>query len=127
MINRQMKCVRRSLVIGASALAIGIGSPALAQDVAEEDDANDGTIGEIVVTAQFREQALQDTPLAITAIDAALLDSRNQTDLSQIAAQAPNATLTQRTPASIRRRVSNRCCGLWGAPPKLGSVFWISP
>lgn len=95
MINRQMKCVRRSLVIGASALAIGIGSPALAQDVAEEDDVTDGTIGEIVVTAQFREQALQDTPLAITAIDAALLDSRNQTDLSQIAAQAPNVTLTE--------------------------------
>ncbi|MES2301508.1 MAG: TonB-dependent receptor, partial [Pseudomonadota bacterium] len=53
------------------------------------------TTGEIVVTAQFREQRLQDTPLSITAVDAALLSSRNQTDISQIAAQAPNVQLTQ--------------------------------
>ena len=48
---------------------------------------------EIVVTAQFREQKLQDTPLSITAVDATLLESRNQTDLSQVARQAPNVTL----------------------------------
>ena len=62
--------------------------PANAQDTSTED-----TTGDIVVTAQFREQKLQDTPLSITAVDAALLESRNQTDLSQIARQAPNVTL----------------------------------
>ncbi|MFN3456960.1 MAG: TonB-dependent receptor, partial [Novosphingobium sp.] len=45
------------------------------------------------VTAQFREQRLQDTPLSITAVDAGLLASRNQTDIAQIAQQAPNVTL----------------------------------
>ena len=45
------------------------------------------------MTAQFREQKLQDTPLSITAVDSGLLESRNQTDLSQIARQAPNVTL----------------------------------
>jgi iron complex outermembrane receptor protein len=50
---------------------------------------------DIIVTAQFRNQKLQDTPLAITAIDSKLLTSRNQTDISQIAAQAPNVQLTQ--------------------------------
>jgi iron complex outermembrane receptor protein len=42
---------------------------------------------------------LQDTPLAITAIDADLLQSRSQTDLVQITNQAPNVTLTQATGA----------------------------
>ena len=48
---------------------------------------------EIVVTAQFREQNLQDTPLAITAVSAAMLEARSQTDLSQVARQAPNVSL----------------------------------
>ncbi len=48
---------------------------------------------DIVVTAQFREQRLQDTPLAITAINAAGLAARGQTSIYQIAAQAPNVTL----------------------------------
>ncbi|MCJ2181813.1 TonB-dependent receptor [Novosphingobium sp. 1949] len=56
---------------------------------------SDDTMREIIVTAQFRSQKLQDTPLAITAVDSALLEARNQTDISQIAAQAPNVQMTQ--------------------------------
>ncbi len=48
---------------------------------------------EIVVTAQFRSQKLQDTPLAITAVNAAMLEARGQTSIYQVAAQAPNVTL----------------------------------
>jgi iron complex outermembrane receptor protein len=91
----------RLLAAGSAlALALGQAAPALAQaapqgqpqDAAQTADDNGG-IREIVVTAQFRSQKLQDTPLSITAIDANLLASRNQTDLSQIAAQAPNVVL----------------------------------
>ncbi len=49
--------------------------------------------GDIVVTAQFRNQRLQDTPLAITAVDAALLEARNQDDIADVARQAPSVTL----------------------------------
>ncbi|MEI6641796.1 MAG: TonB-dependent receptor [Novosphingobium sp.] len=89
----------RLLVAGsAAALALGLAVPAFAQAAPQaqpaDEAANDtGGIKEIVVTAQFRSQKLQDTPLSITAVDASLLASRNQTDLSQIAAQAPNVTL----------------------------------
>jgi iron complex outermembrane receptor protein len=77
-------------VLAASAAACALSAaPAFAQQAADEESGN----AEIVVTAQFREQNLQDTPLSITAVDSALLESRNQTDLSQIAAQAPNVTL----------------------------------
>jgi iron complex outermembrane recepter protein len=81
---------RFGLVAGASAIAMSLATPAFAQDKpADEVDATK----DIVVTAQFREQKLQDTPLSITAVDSALLESRNQTDISQIAKQAPNVTL----------------------------------
>src|SRR5271170_5414357 len=48
---------------------------------------------EVVVTAQFRNESVQQTPLAITAINAQMLEDRNQTHLSQIAAQVPSTTL----------------------------------
>ncbi|HWU04444.1 MAG TPA: TonB-dependent receptor [Novosphingobium sp.] len=82
---------RMTWAAGAGALAIALASPAMADDQKPADDA---TNKEIVVTAQFRAQKLQDTPLSITAVNSALLASRNQTDLSQIAGQAPNVQLT---------------------------------
>ena len=82
--------VRFGLAASASAMALSLAAPAFAQD-ATEDAPESGR--EIVVTAQFREQKLQDTPLSITAVDSQLLESRNQTDISKIAAQAPNVTL----------------------------------
>jgi iron complex outermembrane receptor protein len=83
--------LRAGLAVSASAIALGIAAPAFAQ--ATDTETTDEAGRDIVVTAQFRSQNLQDTPLSITAVDATLLESRNQTDLSQIAAQAPNVTL----------------------------------
>ncbi len=54
--------------------------------------ANDA-LEEVIVTAQFREQNLQETPLAITAITGDMLERRSQTDISEVARQAPNVTL----------------------------------
>jgi iron complex outermembrane receptor protein len=78
------------LATGISLLAICAAAPALAQEdepAAEEENAD------IVVTAQFREQNLQDTPLAITAVNAAMLQARSQTNIAQVANQAPSVTL----------------------------------
>lgn len=75
----------------ASSIAIlaGMSAPVYAQD--NEDSGARNT--EIIVTAQFREAKLQDTPIAITAVNAEMLEARGQTDISQVAAQAPNVTL----------------------------------
>jgi iron complex outermembrane recepter protein len=51
------------------------------------------TLEEIVVTAEFREKTLQNTPLAITAVNADTLEMRNQTNLAEISMQAPNVSL----------------------------------
>src|SRR5690554_7804293 len=69
-------------------------TPALAQDAeAPEAPAEEAAPNEIVVTAQFRAQNLQDTPLAITAVNAEMLEARSQTNIAQVAAQAPSVTL----------------------------------
>ncbi len=85
--------LRDGIVASASVLALCAGAPAFAQD---DDTSNDTSVGRtITVTAQFREQALQDTPLAITAVDSALLEARSQDDIKAVAQQAPSVTLRE--------------------------------
>ncbi|WP_404710471.1 TonB-dependent receptor [Sphingomonas sp. MMS24-J13] len=49
---------------------------------------------DIVVTAQFRGQRLQDTPLAITAVNASTLEARSQTSVVDLGGYSPNVNLT---------------------------------
>ncbi|RKF20820.1 TonB-dependent receptor [Altericroceibacterium spongiae] len=92
----------RALILGASSFAL-LSTPAFAQDSGQatenssDQPAGTGSYrpGEIVVTAQFREQKLQDTPLAITAVDSALLEARSQDDVQAVAQQAPSVTLRE--------------------------------
>jgi iron complex outermembrane receptor protein len=56
-------------------------------------DETDSGIEEVVVTAQFRRQNLQETPIAITAMTGGMLESRSQTNISEVANQAPSVTL----------------------------------
>ncbi|WP_321390723.1 TonB-dependent receptor [Emcibacter sp.] len=87
-----MKSFTSALLRWTSLAGIALAaSPSLAQEAQEE-----GTmmLEEIVVTAQFREQNLQDTPLAITAVNSAIMEARSQTSIHEVAAQAPNVTLT---------------------------------
>ena len=87
------RLVRRASTL---AMAAGIGllaTPAMAQDAAPAKDqasASEAPANEILVTAEFRAMNLQDTPLAITAINAEMLEARSQTRISDITAQAPN-------------------------------------
>jgi iron complex outermembrane receptor protein len=60
---------------------------------AQAADGDEDTLQEVTVTAQFREQNLQQTPIAITAITSEILESRSQTNLAEVANQAPNVTL----------------------------------
>jgi iron complex outermembrane receptor protein len=52
-------------------------------------------LAEIVVTAQFREQKLQDTPVAITAVTGAMMEERGHNTLHDLAQQAPNTQLVE--------------------------------
>src|SRR6185503_4593039 len=72
--------------LAASSMVLGV---AAAQAAGGDED----TLAEVTVTAQFREQNLQQTPIAITAITSEILESRSQTNLADVANQAPNVTL----------------------------------
>jgi iron complex outermembrane recepter protein len=89
--------LKHTLVIRAALLASAAfcAAPALAQTPAAAEVAT----GDIVVTAQFRDQKLQDVPIAITAISGDMLDQRSQTSLTDVANQAPSVTLRPTTAA----------------------------
>jgi iron complex outermembrane recepter protein len=91
--NRQI--LRTALALSVSLGTLMVAAPAFAQAAADEDSANK----EIVVTAQFREQKLQDVPIAITAISGDALDARSQTNITEVANQAPSVTLRPTTAA----------------------------
>jgi iron complex outermembrane receptor protein len=79
--------LRTILALGCSVAAIGTVA------MAAEAEADNDVVAEVVVTAQFREQKLQDTPLAITALNAEAMAARGLTDVSSITNTAPNVTL----------------------------------
>ena len=88
-------------VVSSLALVASLTTPAYAQnDTGDAADGGgrrqqeDGRTNVITVTAQFREQNLQDTPIAITAVNAEMLEARGQTNIAAVAAQAPNVSLT---------------------------------
>jgi iron complex outermembrane receptor protein len=65
------------------------GSP---NETATTDKAS-GVLQEVVVTAQFRAQSLQDTPLSITAVDAKDIEARNLSNVTDVATAAPNVNM----------------------------------
>lgn len=89
--------LNRALVRSCSAAVLALyAAAAVAQTApapAQTPSTGADQLQEVVVTAQFRNESVQQTPLAITAINAQMLEDRNQTHLSQIAAQVPSTTL----------------------------------
>ncbi len=85
----------RALLLNAGsvgATAALLSTPVLAQEPAGESA---GGLEEVVVTAQFRAQPLQDTPIAITAVSADMIENRSQNNLAELANQAPNVNLRE--------------------------------
>src|ERR1700744_2706652 len=84
-------------------IAALVGGLCAAQDVAAQTTPNaepgspappaDAGLQEVVVTAPFRQQSAQSTPIALTAISAEQLNARSQVTIDQVAAQAPNVVL----------------------------------
>jgi iron complex outermembrane receptor protein len=90
--------VHRRLMASVAALAaIALHGPASAVEAgsAATEATPDTSLAEIVVTAQFRAQKLQDTPIAITAVNAATMEERGQSSLHDLGQQAPNVTLVE--------------------------------
>lgn len=104
------RVARRRIFAGASLLAIGMMPAAsLAQDSdAAATGAPAAAVDEIIVTARYKSESLQDTPQAISAFGETQLDKMVAKDLSDLTASSPNVTILPvafaRTAAAINIR-----------------------
>ncbi|MGA0606402.1 TonB-dependent receptor [Phenylobacterium sp. VNQ135] len=82
----------------AAALALG----AAGQAAAQSQPANAArTIDEVVVTAQLREQSLQDVPIVVTSVNAQQLRDAGIRDIKDLTIAAPGLTVTSTSSAAI--------------------------
>src|SRR3982751_3540012 len=78
-------CVAALIMGGAIAAAAPTGAAWAAE--------GEATVGEVVVTAQFRETKLQQTPLAISAITGDKLLQQGATNVTDISRTVPNTVI----------------------------------
>ena len=117
--------VKTALLAGAGWSALS--TAALAQDAgaaatAAPQDATE--IGEVIVTARRRAEALQDVPVAVTAFTAEALEARGSADITELARSTPSLTLnsargSNSTLISFIRGVGQQD-PLWGFDPGVG-------
>lgn len=87
--NLEYSGLRNALRITSIASAV-----ALAPSLQAEELAAKGFIEEIIVTAQKRQESLQDTPLAVSAFDASAMEDANIVDIGDIISRTPNFSYT---------------------------------
>lgn len=83
------KTIRAAALIG---LLTSVSTPALAQSAAD-DSTDNGALNEIVVTAERREQKLQDVPISATVLSGEELTKRGVTNLNDIQQVAPSIAI----------------------------------
>ena len=106
------------LSIGLGALCVG--PAAVAQDTTEtESEASDTRrLGAIVVNATRREGAtVQDVPIAVNALDAALLEDAGVTRINDLEQIAPSVQITQGQSSANATTVNIRGIGTGGDNP----------
>jgi outer membrane receptor protein involved in Fe transport len=87
----QVSTLSRALLIALVGLAqVPV---ALAQNSGAAED-EPGTLDQIVVTAQKREEALQDVPVVVTALSEAMLEDNGVRDIKDLATIVPGLTVT---------------------------------
>ncbi|WOK36330.1 TonB-dependent receptor [Sphingomonas sp. C3-2] len=101
--------VLRALLGGVASAAL-LGGPALAQE-ADAGTANVG-LDDIVVTAQKRQESLQDTPISIAAFTAADLETKGINGLADLRANVPNLQLTPHPNSAGTTQIFMRGVGL---------------
>jgi iron complex outermembrane receptor protein len=83
------------LAIASVASEVGAAEPPPTPDSAAAGASN--SLDEIVVTARFRSEDVQRTPVSITAFSADALEARGATRIEDISAASPGVTLEQNT------------------------------
>ncbi|MEI9852435.1 MAG: hypothetical protein WDN24_18025 [Sphingomonas sp.] len=70
--------------------AMAQGDPAPQDDQSSDTNSEDKGVGDIVVTARYVEESIQDAPLAITAQSSEQLEAANVVNIGTLGAVVPN-------------------------------------
>ena len=89
---------RFMLSCAAAAVALGSGDIALAQNATPQADAADASSDVIIVTAQRRDQSIQDVPLTLQAFSTDTLSKLNVTSIEGLLKYTPNVTFSNNGP-----------------------------
>ena len=107
------KLFKRRLVLCAltSTALVGVATPALANDAAPaaaSAASNAADANTIIVSARRRSESLQSTPVAITAINTAMLDAKGSTNIADLQGAAPGLLITQQNSGAAAANLSMR-------------------
>lgn len=103
----------------ASVIALTAASPAFAQGSAQSDPATTDVAdtGEIIVTAQGRTQVAQDVPIAVSVVDAALIERAGISDVRGLRQLTPSLQATTGQSSATGVVLSIRGIGTAGDNP----------
>jgi iron complex outermembrane receptor protein len=111
-----LRCTASAAVVGAA--AFGLAGTASAQD------SQTSSVDDIIVTAQLREQSLQDVPVVVTSLSEEALDNAGVKDIKDLQILTPGMTVTStQSEASTTARI--RGVGTVGDNPGLESSVGV--
>lgn len=103
----RLTCFRAVLVGALASTALsGFSGTALAQTSSDEAAILDS--GDIIVSARRRQESLQDTPVAVTAINAAMIETKAAVNIGDLAGTAPNLIITNQNAGAAAANLSIR-------------------
>jgi iron complex outermembrane recepter protein len=112
----------RAALLGGTAIALSVAMPAFAQNAADEDTASN----EIVVTAQKREQSIQDVPVAVSVISGAALEQQGGVNIENAQYLVPSLNF-RKSGTALNQSLYLRGVGTTtfsvGGEPSVGTVL----
>ena len=106
---RNAYCRSVAIVALTTTALVGIAAPAFAQDAAPAAQAAPAAdSGEIIVTARRRDETLQSTPVAITAVNTAMLEAKGAVNIGDLQGAAPGLLITQQNSGAQAANISIR-------------------
>ena len=94
-LGREHAASRRARAFaGAAVLALGVGAGFSAQAQTATKDSTAAAVGEVIVTAQRREEPLQKVPLSVNAVSGRQLQASTFTNLEDIQYLVPSVQFT---------------------------------
>jgi iron complex outermembrane receptor protein len=93
---------------GAGLLLAGSVVSPVRADVAAEATDDSGALAEITVTARRRNETIQDTPVAVTALNTAMLESKGTVNIGDLQGAMPNVLITNEPSGAAAANISIR-------------------